>query len=107
MSNATVLGGLSADRRIGIRPDGAWRIFSYSANRLGLMSERQYRNLNVKMKVLLKNSEPRAIRKMAEVAFGSPLPFDQMEKELHISAEELEGVLSMRWRNTPSVPFEP
>ena len=68
----------------------------YSANRIGLLSERQYRAYNVKLRSERKHSEcevgeqPRALRMMAEVAFGVPLPYDRMAESLHIRAKELE-----------------
>jgi Zn-dependent peptidase ImmA (M78 family)/DNA-binding XRE family transcriptional regulator len=68
----------------------------YSANRIGLMSERQYRDYNVKLRVERRRPEseqgeqPRALRKMAEVAFGIPLPYDKMAEVFHIGSRELE-----------------
>lgn len=67
----------------------------YSANRIGLLSERQYRMYNVRIRSgrLESASEvmerPRALRMMAEVAFGVPLPYEKMEKDFHVRASEL------------------
>jgi Zn-dependent peptidase ImmA (M78 family)/DNA-binding XRE family transcriptional regulator len=67
---------------------------------LKLISDRHYRTLNARInKIGWKYQEPAsaerfaerplAVRRMAEIAFGVPLPFHKMEKELHVPASEL------------------
>lgn len=67
---------------------------------LGLISERHYRTLNARINAVgWKYNEPSsaerfaerplAVRKMAETAFGVPLPFAKMERALHIPQSQL------------------
>lgn len=70
------------------------------SNELKILSDRQYRTFNTHIaKLGWKMEEPNvceefserplAVRKIAEVAFGSPLPFTKMERHLHVPAPQL------------------
>jgi Zn-dependent peptidase ImmA (M78 family) len=72
---------------------------------LSLISERHYRTLNAGItKLGWKHLEPDsaerfaehplAVRRMAETAFGTPLPFPRMEKALHVPQSELRRFFS-------------
>jgi Zn-dependent peptidase ImmA (M78 family) len=72
---------------------------------LSLISERHYRTLNARITVLgWKHEEPDsaerfaehplAVRRIAETAFGTPLPFPRMEKALHVPESELRRFFS-------------
>jgi Zn-dependent peptidase ImmA (M78 family)/DNA-binding XRE family transcriptional regulator len=71
------------------------------SNELKIMSDRQYRTFNTRIaKLGWKLEEPSvcdefterplAVRKIAEVAFGNPLPFARMERQLHVPATQLK-----------------
>lgn len=72
---------------------------------LGMISDRHYRTLNARITRLGWKYEepdsaerfaerPLAVRKMAEIAFGIPLPFAKMEKALHIPESQLRRFFS-------------
>jgi Zn-dependent peptidase ImmA (M78 family)/DNA-binding XRE family transcriptional regulator len=70
------------------------------ARDLGRVSERHYRTLNSRISEMgWKHDEPPAaerfaerplaVRRMAEVAFGTPLPYPAMERSLHVPQSQL------------------
>lgn len=71
------------------------------ARDLKVISDRQYRSLNTKINAIgwkfrepgseqLPLERPRAVRKMAEVAFGAPLQYSDIASELHVPEEQLQ-----------------
>jgi Zn-dependent peptidase ImmA (M78 family)/transcriptional regulator with XRE-family HTH domain len=75
------------------------------ARDLGHVSERHYRTLNARISRMgWKRDEPPeanrfterplAVRRMAEVAFGMPLPYGVMEKSLHVPESQLKRFFS-------------
>lgn len=88
------------------------------ARDLSSISERQYRTLNAQIgKLGWKLQEPDvcgrfterplAIRRMAEVAFGSPLPFRQMERTLHVPANQLRLFFDKYSTGSPDITVSP
>lgn len=84
------------------------------AHDLDRVSERHYRTLNARIARLGWKYEeppvaerfderPLAVRKMAEVAFGLPLPFRAMEKALHVPESQLRLFFS-RYRPSSQNP---
>jgi Zn-dependent peptidase ImmA (M78 family)/transcriptional regulator with XRE-family HTH domain len=81
---------------------------------LSVFSDRQYRSLSTRINKLgWKYEEPNAavhwqerplaVRKMAEVAFGNPLPFGAMEARLHIPESQLRRFFSRYTSSDPSL----
>lgn len=81
------------------------------ARDLGRITDRHYRTMNTRISKLGWRLEepgeaerfrerPLAVAKMAEVAFGSPLPFRKMEKSLHVPESQLRLFFS-RYLTSP------
>jgi Zn-dependent peptidase ImmA (M78 family) len=89
------------------------------ARDLGRVSERHYRTLNARISEMgWKHDEPPtadrfaerplAVRRMAEVAFGTPLPYPAMERSLHVPQSQLRLFFSRYLANVvPLVPPAP
>jgi Zn-dependent peptidase ImmA (M78 family)/transcriptional regulator with XRE-family HTH domain len=99
--------GTEIDAFVGLK--GKWGVSVQAlvrcARSLGRVSERHYRTLNARIARLgWKYDEPPeadrfaerplAVRRMAEVAFGSPLPYPTMEKSLHVPESQLRRFFS-------------